>query len=157
MLRIRVPAGKCKPERPGLKTFGVPPYPWRCIHHLDSLVVHWHTKFITNKMEVCCLGNGIPSLPLLSNISPCLTLCQSPHNRTRTKDLGCIPRIHGYVFAARITGKVGYLCECLASSSSFPTRPLQCVSLTDPSGLSGKLVMPRVEQALKGECGKLTR
>src|SRR5258705_8677183 len=104
---IRVPAGNCKPERPGRKTFGVYSVSIEMYSHLDSLAVHWRTQFIRNKMEVCCLGNGIPSLPLLSNISPCLTLCQSPHNRTRTKDLGCIPWIHGYVFAAQIAGKVG--------------------------------------------------
>src|SRR5258705_12645221 len=79
--------------------------------HLDSLAVLWRTQSISNKMEVCCLGNGkvphLPSLLLLSNISPSLTLCQSPHNQTRTKDLGCISCIHGYVFAARIAGKVG--------------------------------------------------
>src|SRR5258705_9405692 len=108
---IRVPAGDCKPERPGRKTFGVYSVSMEMYSHLDSLAVHWRTQFIPNKMEVCCLGNGkvphLPSLPLLSNISPSLTLRQSPHNRTRTKDLGCIPRIHGYIFAARIAGKVG--------------------------------------------------
>src|SRR5258705_9568386 len=78
--------------------------------HLKSLAVHWRTKSIPKKMEVCCLGNGkvphLPSLPLLSNISPSLILRQSPHNRTRTNDRGCILRIHGYVFAARIAGQV---------------------------------------------------
>src|SRR5258705_11056668 len=103
-----------QPRKTRTKDLRCTPYPWRCI----LISVRWQYIGVPNPYPIkwrCAalemerfpgkMGN-LPSLPLLSNMSPSLTLRHSLHNRTRTKDLGCNPRIYGYVFAARIAGKV---------------------------------------------------